>query len=146
MPTAVASAIKPTFCTIDGLRIRFAETERRDEHALLLSPWPASLFAYDQMWERLGDHAHLVAVDLPGFGHSEGRPSLLSPRAMAKFVIGALWDWAVPPSNHRYLDRLLPNSKLDLVDAAHFPWEDVPDVYADLIIDWWCGGYGRTES
>lgn len=52
-------------------------------------------------------------------------------------IICALWDWAVPPSNHRYLNRKLPNSKLDLVDAAHFPWEDVPGTYADLVTSWW---------
>jgi hypothetical protein len=29
-------------------------------------------------------------------------------------IIGGLWDWVVPPSNHRYLDRGLPISKLAL--------------------------------
>ncbi len=58
-------------------------------------------------------------------------------------IICALWDWAVPPSNHRYLNRKLPNSKLDLVDAAHFPWEDAPGTYADLVTSWWAGGYAR---
>jgi len=28
------------------LTIRFAESEDRDDHALLLSPWPESLFAF----------------------------------------------------------------------------------------------------
>lgn len=28
------------FSTIDGLAIRFVESEVRDDHALLLSPWP----------------------------------------------------------------------------------------------------------
>ena len=39
------------------------------------------------MWDRLAEKVHLVAVDLPGFGHSERRDDLLSPRAMAEFVI-----------------------------------------------------------
>src|SRR5262245_36084872 len=47
-------------------------------------------------------------------------------------IIGGLWDFSVPPSNHRYLDRHLPNSKLDLVDAGHFTWEDAADTYAEL--------------
>jgi len=277
----VGSAIQTQFRSVDGLQIRFAESEQRDDHALLLSPWPQSLLAFDQMWDRLAEHTHLVAVDLPGFGHSEGRRSLFAPRAMGGFVVRladefglehphvvgpdvgcaaalfaaadhpgrlrslvvgsggasyplelggvlqewvtapdldalrradprqivagalghieryrlpdavredylsayegdrfveatayvrayptelrtlgellpaietpvqimcALWDSAVPPSNLRYLDRRLPNSKLDLIDAAHFPWEDAPDTYADLITSWWTGGYANIGS
>jgi pimeloyl-ACP methyl ester carboxylesterase len=80
-------SIQTQFRTIDGLSIRFAESEDRNDHALLLSPWPESLFAYEPMWSRLAEHAHLVAIDLPGFGHSERRNALLSPRAMGEFVI-----------------------------------------------------------
>jgi pimeloyl-ACP methyl ester carboxylesterase len=79
--------IQPQFRTIDGLSIRFAKSEDRGDNALLLSPWPESLFAFEPMWARLAEHAHLVAVDLPGFGHSERRDDLLSPRAMGEFVI-----------------------------------------------------------
>jgi pimeloyl-ACP methyl ester carboxylesterase len=53
----------------------------------LLSPWPESLFAFEPTWERLAVHTHLVAIDLPGFGHSQRRDELLSPRAMGEFVI-----------------------------------------------------------
>src|SRR4029078_7242297 len=35
----------------------------------------------------LAHDTHLVAIDLPGFGHSERRESLLAPRAMGQFVI-----------------------------------------------------------
>ena len=79
--------IQPQFRTIDGLSIRFAESEDRGDHAVLLNPWPESLFAFEPMWARLAEHAHLVAVDLPGFGHSERRDDLLSPRAIGEFVI-----------------------------------------------------------
>jgi pimeloyl-ACP methyl ester carboxylesterase len=75
------------FRTIDGLSIRFAESEERDDHALLLGPWPESLLAFEPTWARLAEHTHLVAVDLPGFGHSQRREALLSPRAMGEFVI-----------------------------------------------------------
>ena len=281
MSTALTSTIQTQFRTIDGLNIRFAESEPRADHALLLSPWPESLFAFEQMWDRLAAHTHLVAVDLPGFGHSERRNSLLAPRAMGEFVIrladefglehphtvgpdvgtgallfaaadnpdrlrsivvgsggasfplelggilndwvtapdldalrsidsrlivsgalsglerhelpeavredylsaydgdrfveaanyvrayptelpvlgellptietpvqiiGGMWDWAVPPSNHRYLDQRLPNSKLDLIDAGHFTWEDAADTYADLVTSWWAGGYADAVS
>jgi pimeloyl-ACP methyl ester carboxylesterase len=279
MSASLNTSIEPQFRTIDGLKIRFAESEQRDDHALLLSPWPESLHAFDQLWDRLAEHAHLVAVDLPGFGHSERRDSLLAPRAMGEFVIrlsdafglenphtvgpdigtaallfaaaghpgrlrsivlgsggasfplelggilndwvvapevegyraadpreivsaavsgieryelpdsvredylsayegdrfvesmryvrayprelpilaellpqietpveiiGGLWDWAVPPSNHRYLHERLPKSKLDLIDAGHFTWEDAPREYAEIVIRWWAGGHAEA--
>jgi pimeloyl-ACP methyl ester carboxylesterase len=72
--------------TIDGLSIRYAESDARDDHALLLSPWPESLFAFEPTWLRLAEHTHLVAVDLPGFGHSQRSDALLSPRPMGEFV------------------------------------------------------------
>jgi pimeloyl-ACP methyl ester carboxylesterase len=81
------SPIEPRFRTIDGLSIRFAESDERDDHALLLSPWPESLLAFEPTWNRLAAHAHLVAIDLPGFGHSQRRDALLSPRAMGEFLI-----------------------------------------------------------
>jgi pimeloyl-ACP methyl ester carboxylesterase len=80
--------IQPEFRTIDGLSIRFAESEDRDDHALLLSPWPESLFAFEPTWTRLAEHTHLVAIDLPGFGHSQRRDALMSPSAMGEFVVG----------------------------------------------------------
>jgi pimeloyl-ACP methyl ester carboxylesterase len=279
MSTSLNTSIEPQFRTIDGLKIRFAESEQRDDHALLLSPWPESIHAFDQIWDRLAKHAHLVAVDLPGFGHSERRDSLLAPRAMGEFVIrladefrldsphtvgpdigtgallfaaadnpgrlrsivvgsggasfplelggilndwvvapdiegyraadpreivsaavsgieryelpdavredylsayegdrfvesmryvraypkelpilaeplprietpvqiiGGLWDWAVPPSNHRYLHERLPKSELDLIDAGHFTWEDAPDEYAQIVTSWWAGGHAEA--
>jgi pimeloyl-ACP methyl ester carboxylesterase len=266
---------------IDGLSIRFAESEDRGDgnEALLLSPWPESLFAFDQMWSRLAQQAHLVAIDLPGFGHSERRDELLSPQAMGDFVIraadsfglgnphvvgpdvgtgaalfaaanypgrlrslvvgsggaaypiqlgGVLNDWvqapdldefrgddprqtvagaidniegyelpdsvredylssyegdrmvesmryvrtyptelpilrdrlpeiqapveiiagrhdgAVPPVNAEFLDERLPNSKLDIIDAGHFTWEDDADKYAALVTSWWNDGHAAA--
>jgi pimeloyl-ACP methyl ester carboxylesterase len=75
------------FRIVDGLSIRFAESEDRDDHALLLSPWPESLLAFEPTWAQLSEHTHLVAIDLPGFGHSQRRDVLLSPRAMGEFII-----------------------------------------------------------
>ena len=267
--------------TIDGLTIRFAESEGRDDHALLLSPWPESLLAFEQIWARLAEHTHLVAIDLPGFGHSERRDTLLSPRAMGEFVVraansfglehphavgpdigtGALlfaaalhpgrfrslvigsggsavplqlgglvkeWveapdlggyrstdprrivagaltgiesyplpdfvredylsaydgdrfvesmryvrsyptelpvlrdllpeietpvqiiagarDRAAPPVNGEFLHERLPKSKLAIVDAGHFTWEDAADEYAALVTGWWSGGYASAGS
>jgi pimeloyl-ACP methyl ester carboxylesterase len=263
------------------LSVRFAESEDHDVHALLLSPWPQSLFAFEPTWARLAEHAHLVAIDLPGFGHSQRRDDLLTPRAMGEFVIrladafglahphlvgpsigtcaslfaaavsprrfrsltvgsgGAtypmplgglfkdcveapdldtyrradprrivakalrglerqvLWDFIredyvssydgdrfvesirylrsfptelpilrdllptietpvqiiagtrdalVPPVNAEFLHARLPNSKLAIIDAGHFTWEDAPDEYATLTTNWWAGGYAATTS
>jgi len=274
-------SIQTQFRMIDGLSIRFAESEERDDHALLLCPWPESMFAFEPMWARLAEHTHLVAVDLPGFGHSERREALLSPRAMGGFVIrladafgleqphavgpdigtGALLfaaalypgrfrslvvgsggaafplqlgnvlkDWveapdlegfrsvdprqivagalggieryslpdsvredylsayegdrfvesmryvrtypaelpilrdllpgiqtpvqiiagalddAVPPVNGEFLHERLPKSKLDIIDAGHFTWEDGADEYAALVTSWWDGGYATARS
>jgi pimeloyl-ACP methyl ester carboxylesterase len=62
--------IETRFRTIAGLTIRFAKSEHRDDHALLLSPWPESLLAFEPTWTRLAERTDLVAVDLPGFGCS----------------------------------------------------------------------------
>jgi len=75
------------FRLIRGLTVRFAVSEDHGDHALLLSPWPESLLAFEPVWWRLAKRTHLVAVDLPGFGHSQRSDSLLSPRAMGEFII-----------------------------------------------------------
>jgi len=271
--------IETQFRTIDGLTIRFAQSEDRDDHAVLLSPWPESLLAFEPIWAQLAEHTHLVAIDLPGFGHSERRESLLSPRAMGEFVLrvadsfelenphavgpdigtaallfaaavqprrlrslvvgsggsafplelgSTLKEWieaadleayrnidprqivssalngierhtlpdfvrqdyltayegdrfvesmryvrayptelpllrdllpeikppvqiiagardaAVPPVNAEFLHERLPNSKLDILDAGHFTWEDGADQYASLVTTWWSGGYSNA--
>jgi pimeloyl-ACP methyl ester carboxylesterase len=272
-------SIQPQFRTIDGLAIRYAESEQREDQALLLSPWLESLYAFEPTWLQLAGHAHLVAVDLPGFGRSQRNAVLMSPKAMGEFVIriadafglenphvvgpdiatgaalfaaalhperlrslvvgsgGAafplqlgsrLKDWvetsdleqyrnadprqivadsltsierhelpdhvredylssyegdrfvesmhyvrtyptelpalamllpeiqtpvqifagthdpAVPPINAEFLHERLPNSKLDLIDAGHFVWEDAADEYAALVTSWWHAGYAST--
>jgi pimeloyl-ACP methyl ester carboxylesterase len=89
MTVSLHPSIQPRFRTVDGLSIRYAESEDRGRgvDALLLSPWPESLYAFEPTWPRLAEHAHLVAVDLPGFGHSERRDELMSPCAMGEFVV-----------------------------------------------------------
>jgi pimeloyl-ACP methyl ester carboxylesterase len=269
------------FRTIDGLSIRFAEGGARGDDAILLSPWPESLLAFEPTWSRLAEHVHLVAIDLPGFGHSERRNELLTPRAMGEFLIrvadsfrldsphvvgpdigtaaslfaaalhperlrslvvgsggaasplqlgGILKEWveapdlasyrnaepreivtgalrgieryslppsvredylssyegdrfaesmryvrsyptelrdlcdllpkiqtpvqiiagaqdtAVPPVNDEFLNERLLNSKLDVVDAGHFTWEDAADEYGALVTSWWNGGYLAAAS
>jgi pimeloyl-ACP methyl ester carboxylesterase len=97
-PRAVRSEIVVTwlnasfemrFRLIGGLTVRFAASEDHGDHALLLSPWPESLLAFEPVWWCLAKRTHLVAVDLPGFGHSQRSDSLVSPRAMGEFIIAA---------------------------------------------------------
>ena len=279
MTTWLNASIQMHFRVIDGLSVRFAESGDRDDHALLLSPWPESLLAFEPVWTRLATDTHLVGVDLPGFGHSQRRDALLSPQAMGEFIIrvadafgfenphvvgpdigtaaalfaaarhpgrlrslvvgsggtavplqlgSLLKDWveapdldrfraadprqivagalggieryalpdpvredylssyegdrfvesmryvrtypaelpalrdllpqvqtpvqiiagrrdsAVPPVNAEFLHERLPHSKLDIVDAGHFTWEDGADQYATLITTWWSGGYATA--
>jgi pimeloyl-ACP methyl ester carboxylesterase len=87
--TWLSSSFEMRFRFIGGLTVRFAASEDHGDHALLLSPWPESLLAFEPVWWPLAKHTHVVAVDLPGFGHSQRRDSLLSPRAMGEFIIAA---------------------------------------------------------
>jgi pimeloyl-ACP methyl ester carboxylesterase len=45
------------------------------------------MYAFSPVWDALARHFHVVAVDLPGFGGSEGRENILSPRAMGEFLV-----------------------------------------------------------
>jgi pimeloyl-ACP methyl ester carboxylesterase len=79
--------IKTQFRTVDGVRIRYAESDGPPERTILLtSPWPESVYAFAPVWSSLAEHARLFAVDLPGFGASEARDDLFSPRAMGEFL------------------------------------------------------------
>jgi pimeloyl-ACP methyl ester carboxylesterase len=81
------TTLQVRFRTIDGLRIRYADSGGSNEPTVLLtSPWPESVYAFAPMWASLTAHAHLFAVDLPGFGASERRENLLSPQAMGMFL------------------------------------------------------------
>jgi pimeloyl-ACP methyl ester carboxylesterase len=88
MSASLTTSITPRFRTIDGLRIRFADSGgSHDTTVLLTCPWPESVYAFAPIWPTLTRHARLFAVDLPGFGASERRDDLLSPRAMGGFLV-----------------------------------------------------------
>ncbi|MFI5999347.1 alpha/beta fold hydrolase [Streptomyces sp. NPDC051366] len=73
--------------TVDGLAIRHVDTGEQPGPTLLMtSPWPESLLAFRRIWPRLAPLGRLVAVDLPGFGHSQGAPSSSPPSAMGEFL------------------------------------------------------------
>ena len=100
MPT-----LTPRYATVAGLRVRYADSTDNaastdstantastadGPDAILIAPWPESIYAYEQMWEDLSGHARLIAVDLPGYGGSELSEPLLSPRAMGGFILQAV--------------------------------------------------------
>jgi len=85
MPATMTPQVR--FRSVDGVRIRYADSGGSRESVILLtSPWPESVYAFAPMWDTLSGHARLFAVDLPGFGASERREDLLSPRAMGEFL------------------------------------------------------------
>jgi pimeloyl-ACP methyl ester carboxylesterase len=88
--TMLTTEITTERVTIDGLSIRYADSSTPHRNAVLLNPWPESLYAFEPIWATLAHEAHLIAVDLPGFGHSEGRVEVMSPRAMAGFIVQVL--------------------------------------------------------
>jgi pimeloyl-ACP methyl ester carboxylesterase len=61
-------------------------------------------------------------------------------------IIAGARDPAVPPVNAEFLHERLPKSRLDIVDAGHFTWEDAADEYAALVTMWWTGGYAAAGA
>jgi pimeloyl-ACP methyl ester carboxylesterase len=85
MPTTTIPEVRSR--TIGGVRIRYADSGgSRRPTVVLTSPWPESVYAFAPIWASLAEHARLFAIDLPGFGASERREELLSPRAMGEFL------------------------------------------------------------
>jgi pimeloyl-ACP methyl ester carboxylesterase len=60
---------------------------------LLLAPWPESLWAFRRIWDRVSAVARVVAIDMPGFGHSDGRPELIAPDTSGAFLARLIDEW-----------------------------------------------------
>ena len=282
MGAGAASTISTYFRVCDGVRVRFAESKAdSDSTVLLLSPWPESLWAFRRIWGRVAALGRVVAIDLPGFGHSDGRPELIAPDTSGAFLARLIDEWGlgaphvvgpdvgtaaalflaakaperltsltvgggavrfpieaggalkdsieapsldvvrgldartnigaaveaaapsvtepnvhedyvsaydlgrfaesarfvrhyreqnpvlrdllplittptqivagrndelVPWSNNEYLHELLPNTEIHPLDAGHFAWEQAPDEYGRLVVDWVSGGYRRVRG
>src|SRR6476619_1200451 len=95
MNAAAYSPISPFCRGCDGVRIRFADNRAGSSAVtvLMLSPWPESLWAFRRIWDRMSEVARIVAIDLPGFGHSDGRPELIAPDAMGTFLARLIEEW-----------------------------------------------------
>jgi pimeloyl-ACP methyl ester carboxylesterase len=94
METQTSVPITTYFRVCDAVRVRFADTEAdADATVLLLAPWPESLWAFRRIWDRVATVCRLVAIDLPGFGHSDGRPELIAPDASGAFLARLIEEW-----------------------------------------------------
>lgn len=51
-------------------------------------------------------------------------------------IIAGRRDWVVPLINASFLDERLPNSRLAVVDAGHFVWEEAPREYGWIVGSW----------
>ena len=61
----MSALIHPKTITVDGLSVRYAEGGQDGPDAILMSPWPESVYAFEPAWPHLAAAAHLVAIDPP---------------------------------------------------------------------------------
>ncbi len=55
-------------------------------------------------------------------------------------------DELVPVVNAEFVHQRLPNSRMGMLQAGHFAWEEVSDKYADGLLDWIAGGYRELTA
>jgi pimeloyl-ACP methyl ester carboxylesterase len=55
-------------------------------------------------------------------------------------------DPLVPQANSEFLHERLPNNRMDLLPSGHFAWEEVPDLYCDVLIQWLGSRYKKTRG
>src|SRR6266705_3697150 len=76
---------------VEGLKIRYAKGGATTGIPVLLTaPWPESIYSFHKLLPALGKQHPYIAVDLPGYGHSDSRPDVMSPEAMGTFVIALM--------------------------------------------------------
>jgi len=94
---APASPITTYFRVSDGVRLRYADTKAdSDTVVLMLAPWPESLWAFRRIWDRVTPLGRVLALDMPGFGHSDQqRPELIAPDAMGEFLARLIDEWGL---------------------------------------------------
>jgi pimeloyl-ACP methyl ester carboxylesterase len=60
---------------------------------------------------------------------------LLSQITTPVTIINGRHDRVVPLANAEFLDQRLPTSRLVIIDAGHFAWEEAPATYASTVLD-----------
>lgn len=137
MTDVTPAPIATYFRVCDGVRIRFADTKTKsDVTMLMLAPWPETLLAFRRIWHTVASVGRVVAIEMPGFGHSDGREELISPEGAAIFLARLIKEWD--------LGEPLPNCEAHQLDAGHFAWEQASDEYGRLVAEWVGDGYRRV--
>src|SRR5215470_5694802 len=96
MSTGTAAQMNTYFRVLDGVRVRFADTRAdSDTTVLMLAPWPESLWAFRRIWDRITSLGRVVAIDMPGFGHSDQPPELIAPESSGAFLAGLIDQWGL---------------------------------------------------
>src|SRR5256714_4575555 len=96
MISQAASPISTYFRVCDGVRVRFADNRAdSDLTILLLAPWPETLWAFRRIWGLVSAVGRVVAIDMPGFGHSDGRPELIAPDTAGAFLARLIDEWGL---------------------------------------------------
>ena len=95
--SAAVSPITTYFRVCDGVRVRYADTKTAsDTVVLMLAPWPESLWAFRRIWDWVTPLGRVVALDMPGFGHSDQqRPELIAPEASGNFLAHLIGEWGL---------------------------------------------------
>ena len=76
--------------TIGGHELRIARvhsSEGQRPTLVLTNAFPQSIRCWESLWDRLGEHFDLLAVDLPGFGLSGGSGAVMRPSAQGQVLI-----------------------------------------------------------
>jgi pimeloyl-ACP methyl ester carboxylesterase len=60
-------------------------------------------------------------------------------------IIAGARDRVVPSVNAEFLHERLAKSRLEILDAGHYTWEDAADEYAAVVSSWWSGGYSKLD-
>jgi pimeloyl-ACP methyl ester carboxylesterase len=56
-------------------------------------------------------------------------------------VVAGRDDQLVPVANAEFLHERLPRSRVDLLAAGHFSWEEAPEQYGDVVLGWLRSGH-----
>jgi pimeloyl-ACP methyl ester carboxylesterase len=94
MADQTAAEIATYFRVCGGARVHDADTKADSGTVILmLAPWPETIWAFRRIWSQVTTVGRVVAVDMPGFGHSDQPEGLIAPDAMGGFLARLIEEW-----------------------------------------------------